>query len=95
MGVRAFLLRKVGAFFKTRGAVCVHRDHFGNAYYSKVINGKERRWVVYGDRVDPSMVPASCHLWLHYTSDELLPSSKSEHIPNCTGTEHAYHPSKR
>ncbi|QJC27202.1 hypothetical protein ANPL_00400 [Anaplasma platys] len=95
MGVRAFLLRKLGAFLKTRRASCLYRDYLGNAYYSKVVNGKERRWVVCGDKVDPSMIPASCHLWLHYTSDELLPSSKETHLPNCTGTERAYHPHKR
>ncbi|MCU7611259.1 NADH-ubiquinone oxidoreductase subunit NDUFA12 family protein [Anaplasma capra] len=72
---------------------CVHVDEFGNRYYSAVVRGSERRWVVYGGRADPSTVTARCHLWLHYTSDDLPPAKGSgKHVPNLTGTAHAYHP---
>ncbi|MGN7661344.1 MAG: NADH-ubiquinone oxidoreductase subunit NDUFA12 family protein [Anaplasma sp.] len=72
---------------------CVHVDNFGNRYYAAVLRGKEHRWVIYGRGADPSTVTARCHLWLHYTSDELPPAKgKRKHIPNLTGTAHAYHP---
>ncbi|ABD44049.1 NADH-ubiquinone oxidoreductase subunit NDUFA12 family protein [Anaplasma phagocytophilum] len=94
MGVRAFFLKMFN--FLTRKRAClVYTDHLGNSYYSRVVRGKERRWVVYASKADPSTVPAGCHLWLHYTSDHIVADrSKSVHIPNFTGTNHAYHPHK-
>ncbi|MFV9921792.1 NADH-ubiquinone oxidoreductase subunit NDUFA12 family protein [Anaplasma ovis] len=71
----------------------MHVDSFGNRYYSATVRGKERRWVVYGGKVDPSTVTARCHLWLHYTTDDLPPAKGNrQHIPNLTGTACAYHP---
>ena len=95
MGVRAFLSEKLNFFIKNR-ARCVHKDSVGNSYYSQVIGGKERRWVVYGGKADPSTIPAGCHIWLHYTGDEILPENcKTSRVPNPTGTSRAYHPHKK
>ena len=83
-------------FFRRSKTHCVHVDSLGNRYYSKMVRGKERRWVVYRGNPDPSMVPAECHVWLHYTSDTILPT-KSDckvHMSNLTGTAGAYHPNK-
>ncbi|MDB1135337.1 NADH-ubiquinone oxidoreductase subunit NDUFA12 family protein [Candidatus Anaplasma sp. TIGMIC] len=94
MGVRAFFFQKLKFFIRNR-ARCVYTDNFGNSYYSRVVRGKEQRWVTYGGRADPSTVPARCHLWLHYTCDEILPEcGGSVHVPNMTGTDNAYHPHK-
>ncbi|WP_225307931.1 NADH-ubiquinone oxidoreductase subunit NDUFA12 family protein [Anaplasma marginale] len=72
---------------------CVHVDSFGNRYYSAMVRGRERRWVVYGGKADPSTVAARFHLWLHYTSEDLPPAKGNrQHIPNLTGTPDAYHP---
>ncbi len=82
----------------------VGEDQFGNKYYKEKGNptgpfGRERRWVIYKGRPEASKVPAAWHIWLHYTTN-LLPdqqqveknSWEEEHIPNLTGTDHAYHP---
>ncbi|MFV9838490.1 MAG: NADH-ubiquinone oxidoreductase subunit NDUFA12 family protein [Aaplasma endosymbiont of Hyalomma asiaticum] len=95
MGVRAFLSKTLG-FFAKSAAKCVHTDSLGNSYYSQFVGGKERRWVVYKSNADPSTIPAGCHIWLHYSGDEILPeSSKKVRTPNLTGTSRAYHPHKQ
>lgn len=73
----------------------VGEDEFGNRYYR---NGA-RRWVIYTDVADASLVPPSWHAWLHHRTDT-LPSD--EHYrerdwqqpaqPNLTGTAMAYRP---
>ena len=95
MGVRAFLSKTL-RFFTKSAAKCVHTDSLGNSYYSQFVGGKEHRWVVYKGKADPSMIPAGCHIWLHYSGDEILPESgKSVRMSNLTGTSRAYHPRKR
>ena len=45
-----------------------------------------------------SKVPAEWHAWLHYTVDEVPPAGRprapwqKSHVPNLTGTTHAYRP---
>ncbi len=82
--------RKVGA------------DEFGNRYYqarSAAAGKKPRRFVVYKGQPEASKVPADWHGWLHYTEDSPPPeqgyarhSWEKPHLPNLTGTDHAYRP---
>ncbi|MGE3626301.1 MAG: NADH:ubiquinone oxidoreductase subunit NDUFA12 [Hyphomicrobiales bacterium] len=88
IGTRLFTLRK-GRF--------VGEDGLGNRYYRER-NGR-RRWVVYKDMSEASLVPPEWHGWLHYTVDT-LPTETSykphewqkPHRPNLTGTPGAYRP---
>ncbi len=84
-------------------------DEFGNRYYRSKKKGdgahvglgtKERRWVIYNGKADPSRVPAYWHGWLHYTTDD-VPSEEDKqadyiwekpHQQNLTGTPFAYVP---
>lgn len=82
---------------------CVGRDEFGNRYYqqrSKPRHGRRKRWVLYNGIVEASKVPPSWHGWLHYTVEKPMSfeeANKHEwqkpHMPNLTGTKHAYLPS--
>ena len=80
----------------------VGEDRYGNKYYTEKTPGKgrrQKRWVIYKGIDDGSKVPAEWHAWLHYTVDQPL-SEKAEdrydwqkdHLPNLTGTKHAYKP---
>jgi len=80
----------------------VGSDAFGNRYYEsrrQRANGRPRRYVVYKGEVEASKVPSDWHGWLHYT--EMAPppetgykkqSWQKQHLPNLTGTAHAYRP---
>ena len=79
----------------------VGEDAYGNVYYkSKRMRGtRQERWVIYKGYPDASKVPAEWHGWLHYTFDELptqatLPRKawEKDHLPNMTGTIHAWRP---
>lgn len=82
---------------------CKHigTDQFGNKYYitrRKDHEGKYKRSVLYNGKVEPSKVPALWHSWLHYTSNEIPIDNhkyvwEKIHLPNLTGTKHAYKPS--
>lgn len=84
----------------------VGTDEFGNRYYKgsakegKHIgnSNKERRWVIYRNRKEPSTVPGGWHGWLHYIIDDIPTDLKSHkwqkhHIQSLTGTNLAYVPS--
>jgi NADH:ubiquinone oxidoreductase subunit len=78
-------------------------DDFGNRYYvarGRVKQGlRQRRWVMYNGKSEPSKVPAEWHGWLHHTTD-ILPQAQGKiryrwqkpHLPNLTGTKHRYLP---
>lgn len=77
-------------------------DHLGNTYYrGKPRKGtkRERRWVIYQDKPEASLVPAEWHGWLHHQTDA-VPAAENKHrrewqkphLPNQTGTEAAYRP---
>ena len=75
----------------------VGEDGFGNVYY-QTKDGK-RRWVVYRDQSEASLVPPEWHGWLHYTVD--VPPTEERyqprpwqkpHRPNLTGTPGAHRP---
>ena len=71
------------------------KDQFGNKYYS---NFKEKRWVIYKDKVEPSKIPPEWHSWIHFLtknvpSDNIKKYSwQKQHQENLTGTKKAYKP---
>ena len=77
----------------------VGKDSFGNRYYeerSAPAGRRAKRWVMYKGALEPSKVPAEWHAWLHYTTDKPIdrPTQTWEHphVPNLSGTTHAYLP---
>lgn len=79
----------------------VGTDEFGNKYYrnKKKLQGRERRWVLYRGIAEGSKVPAEWHAWLHHTVEDPLTEEatqakewQQQHLPNLTGTKHAYYP---
>ena len=75
----------------------VGTDDFGNRYYQN--KDGSRRWVIYNGTVEASRVPPDWHGWLHHTTDVIPPAGglprkpwQKEHVPNLTGTDHAYRP---
>ena len=82
----------------------VGTDSLGNRYYvqSKGIGplGVPRRWVIYKNAAEASLIPPEWHGWMHYTVDTLPTDEgykarpwQKEHRPNATGTPEAYRPS--
>lgn len=75
-------------------------DRFGNTYYEArraYRDGRPKRWVLYAGRSEPTTVPPEWWGWLHHTTAAPLPEQKrypwqKEHLPNLTGTAHAYRP---
>ena len=75
-------------------------DDFGNSYYRERGDvAKPRRWVVYKGEAEASKVPPDWHRWLHGgvatppNEDAATPKSwQKEHLPNLSGTVHAYRP---
>lgn len=89
IGMRLFTWRK-GQF--------VGEDELGNRYYRER-NGR-RRWVIYRDLAEASLVSADWHGWLHYTVDNPPTETgykpkpwQKPHKPNMTGTPEAHRPS--
>ncbi len=81
----------------------VGEDEFGNRYYQQSSGvgplDVPRRWVIYKDLAEATLVPPDWHGWLHYTEDEpptvtdYMPHPWQEsHQPNHTGTPKAYRP---
>jgi NADH:ubiquinone oxidoreductase subunit len=74
-------------------------DGFGNRYY-RTRGRRERRWVIYADQAEASLVPPEWHAWLHRqvqdppeqsTASWRRPWQQSP-LPNPTGTAGAYRP---
>ena len=94
-------------FFTWRFGQFVGEDEFGNRYYRYIQReaidpsvGAERRWVVYNGSIDASKVPPGWRGWLTHNF-ELPPTEEpayqareweKPHVPNMTGTPHAYRP---
>ena len=73
----------------------VGTDEFGNKYYS---NAKKKRWVIYNNRVESTMIPPEWHLWIHFLKNK-KPSDnpikfnwQKKYEENLTGTTKAYKP---
>ena len=81
----------------------VGTDQFGNIYFVSrrvMRDGKPKRFVWYNGLAEASKVPPEWHGWLHYTEDTPPPAEgyarhawQKDHLPNLTGTIHAYRPS--
>ena len=81
----------------------VGEDSFGNRYYeARKPNrlGRYKRFVVYQGQAEASKVPPEWHGWLHHTEQNPPPAKgyarrswQKDHLPNLTGTVHAYKPS--
>lgn len=77
-------------------------DQFGNKYYigkGKNYLGINKRYVIYKGMDESSKVPPRWHAWLHYLNDEIPEGEELEryewqkdHLPNLSGTKHAYTP---
>ena len=90
-------------FYTWRKGRQVGTDSHGNRYYvakdGAKVGGYERRWVIYNGPAEASLVPPEWHGWLHHTIDA-LPAEQNytprewekPHLPNLTGTRHAYRP---
>lgn len=80
----------------------VGKDEFGNQYYrskGRKLSGRERRWVMFKNKKEPSQVPPEWHAWLHHTVDTPLTEEAAQakawqkaHEENPTGTADAYRP---
>jgi len=88
IGTRLFTLRK---------GQRVGEDALGNIYYRE--RKGNRRWVIYKNLAEASQVPPDWHGWLHYTVDTppceetyKARAWQQPHLPNMTGTAHAYRP---
>ena len=87
-----------------RRGVLVGKDDYGNTYYEARDNkdsydGRKRRWVTYTGYAEASKVPPEWHGWLRFTFDEpptIAPLPRraweKDHLPNLSGTIHAYKP---
>lgn len=85
----------------------VGEDELGNRYYEQRPGvgpvgplGRPRRWVIYKNMSEASLVPPDWHGWLHYTHDE-PPTAEEGYRPrpwqkphkmNMTGTRAAWRP---
>lgn len=96
-----------GTLFHTwRKGERVGQDEFGNVYYRTrggaldPALGFERRWVVYANYAEATMIPPGWYGWMHHQIDT-PPERRGyaphhwerPHIPNMTGTRLAYRPS--
>ncbi|HCX66085.1 NADH:ubiquinone oxidoreductase subunit NDUFA12 [Parvibaculum sp.] len=90
-------------FYTWRKGRLVGEDGQGNRYYEakdgREIGGYQRRWVIYNGLAEASRVPPEWHGWLHHTVDTppgeqgYVPREwEKPHMPNLTGTQHAYRP---
>ena len=87
-----------------RRGVFVGQDELGNKYYeakdtSDSYDGNKRRWVVYKGYAEASKVTPDWHGWLRHTfanpptvEPMVRRSWEQDHIPNLTGTVHAWRP---
>jgi NADH:ubiquinone oxidoreductase subunit len=95
----------IGARFTiAKSARLVGEDDYGNRYFEAVTNAgsydaRKRRYVIYRGYADASKIPPDWHGWMHYTFEEpptIAPLKRRvwerDHIPNLTGTIHAWRP---
>ena len=91
-------------FHVGRRGVFIGQDERGNRYYeakdaSDSYDKRKRRWVIFKGYAEASKVSPDWHGWLHHTFEEpstvepfRLKAWEKEHLPNLTGTIHAYRP---
>jgi len=91
-------------FHVGRRGVFIGQDERGNRYYeakdaSDSYDKRKRCWVIFKGYAEASKVSPDWHGWLHHTFAEpptvepfRLKAWEKEHLPNLTGTIHAYRP---
>src|SRR5687767_5321462 len=93
-------------FWTWRHGEFVGQDEFGNRYYRSKTAAKidpsmqdERRWVIYNGVADASAVSPGWVGWMRHTfvdpptAETYVPRPwEMAHVPNMTGTPHAYRP---
>ncbi len=85
----------------------VGQDQFGNRYYQRRRPdpwGRIKRFVIYKNQTDASLIPPEYHGWMHYTVDEFpMPADvktsfrafyQKPHRPNLSGSRMAYRPTR-
>ncbi|WP_245620121.1 NADH:ubiquinone oxidoreductase subunit NDUFA12 [Phenylobacterium immobile] len=95
----------VGAKFHIgRRANLVGTDEMGNKYYEARDNkdsydSRKRRYVIFNGYAEASKVSPDWHGWLHHTFAEppttapfVVKAWEKDHLPNMSGTVHAYKP---
>ena len=95
----------IGARFTIgRRGIFVGQDATGNRYFeakdnSDSYDGRKRRWVIYNGYAEASKVTPDWHGWLRHTfanpptvEPMVRRSWEQDHIPNLTGTVHAWRP---
>lgn len=85
-----------------RRAAFVGEDEYGNRYYEEKkpsLEGRKRRYVIYKNLAEASLVTPDWHGWMHHIVDEpptVKPLKRQSwerpHLPNQTGTVRAYRP---
>lgn len=83
--------------FTWRKGILVGADETGNLFYKS--RDSNKRWVIFKDNVDASLISADWHGWLHHTVSKVPTDEKAfrkvwekPHIENKTGSQMAYHP---
>lgn len=74
----------------------IGKDNFGNRYY---ISKNKRKWVIYKDKKDPTIIPVRWQMWLtneiEIVNVNVFKNSwEKDRTQNLTGTNKAYHPTK-
>ncbi|MFT4967774.1 MAG: NADH:ubiquinone oxidoreductase subunit [Candidatus Deianiraeaceae bacterium] len=76
-------------------------DEYQNKYYElkrKDSFGRNKRICIFNGIVEASKIPSHWHSWMHHTTNEPIKYKHlfwmKSHIPNLTGTLHAFYPNK-
>jgi len=88
-------------FYTWRKGTKVGEDELGNVYYQgdRDYEGRPKRWVIYKNYSEATMIPPGWHGWMHHRVD--TPPSQEDykprdwqkpHEPNHTGSAAAYRP---
>ena len=86
--------------FTWRNGIYVGSDEKGNLFYKS--RNSDRRWVIYKNNIEASLISSEWHGWLHHTV-KIPPSGdrvqrkewEKPHLENKSGSDLAYHPSGR
>jgi NADH:ubiquinone oxidoreductase subunit len=77
----------------------VGKDEFNNKYYQ---NKKNKRWVIYSNKIEATKITADWYLWIHHTVDSIpndIDNKKKylwqkKHLENQSGSKNRNKPTK-
>ena len=77
----------------------VGEDKLGNIYYISK-KKKKRKWVLYKNKKDPTIIPVNWQIWLTNEADNVFKSQakyswSKDREQNNTGTDRAYNPAEK